>query len=361
MKGSARRRFRFVRRSLRERVIDWVALEAGSTNRLWRGRGRGGSGGWLLKWYRYPQTGIHPEVEVAGYLGGCKAAPVPSYGGCLEERLEGGEWRTVAMVQRWVDGVSAWDWLLERLRAGEVPIREVETWGAEIGRLHGLLASGSPGSGFTSVAWGASDAGVWGDRLLAVGEALQLAVCSGEFGKRCGQDLAERVRSFWVEQASVWRARVAGVRQIRFEGRRSRIHGDLHLGQLLRMANGGTVVVDFEGEPLRAFEERRRGDLPLRDVAGMWRSFAYAGAVSGVDRGVVTSLQEAFLKGWLGQVEQPSADWRGVLADLVWEKAIYEVLYEIRHRPDWVWVPWMELERGFAAKTVAPGTAEKVF
>jgi predicted trehalose synthase len=99
------------------------------------------------------------------------------------------------------------------------------------------------------------------------------------------------------------------------------------------------VVVDFEGEPLRALEERRLKESPLRDVAGMWRSWAYAGVVGGGAREAVCRMQESFLEGWQESMDLPGGDWRGFLEGLIWEKAIYEVLYEIQQRPHWLEVP----------------------
>jgi predicted trehalose synthase len=123
----------------------------------------------------------------------------------------------------------------------------------------------------------------------------------------------------------------------------SRIHGDLHLGQILQAATTAGVpewwVVDFEGEPLRLLEERRAPDLPLRDVAGMWRSFEYAAATAGVSSESALPLQAAFLEGWRERMPVPGGDWRALLDALVWEKSVYEALYEIEHRPGWLWIP----------------------
>jgi maltokinase len=121
------------------------------------------------------------------------------------------------------------------------------------------------------------------------------------------------------------------------------VHGDLHLGQILQTGRGVSEshwwVVDFEGEPLRPLEERRAPDLPLRDVAGMWRSFEYAVATAGVAPERARPLQEAFLEGWIERMSLPQDGWKGLLEGLVWEKAIYEALYEIEHRPGWLWIP----------------------
>jgi maltokinase len=129
-------------------------------------------------------------------------------------------------------------------------------------------------------------------------------------------------------------------------GRQIRHHGDFHLGQTMA-APRGWVIVDFEGEPVRPLLERRRKRSPLRDVACMLRSFAYAAAVAELHRGVRPPegwegrARETFVAGYLGSVEPnllPS-DRAGIehtLAFLELEKAVYELRYEIDHRPDWV-------------------------
>ncbi len=95
-------------------------------------------------------------------------------------------------------------------------------------------------------------------------------------------------------------------------------------------------------------------DWPLRDVAGMWRSFAYAAATSGSGTAVAAALQRAFLEGWRERITRLSEGWEEALEELVWEKMIYETVYEVRHRPGWVAVPWRDLASSFYGKTVAP-------
>lgn len=347
-----RRRFRAFRAGLRERVSCWEPLECGSTNGLWKGESA--SGAWLLKWYRYPTPGLHPEVEVAEHLSRLEGAAVPAYGGRLDEVLEGcGLSQTVAFVQRWVEGRSAWDWLLEVLRLGEVPVAAARRWGGEIGRLHRLLAAGAPESGFGVKAWEPAFSAAWAARVEGLGELLKQAILEP---KPEGLEMAlwAEIRGVWLEKEPVWRARARRLVALNFCGERSRIHGDLHLGQLMECAGGGTVVVDFEGEPMRALEERRIKDWPLRDVAGMWRSFAYAAAVSGVGARSAGLLQSAFVEGWREQLPWLEWGWEDAQEELIWEKLIYETLYELRHRPDWVRVPWRDLAVSFCGKTVAP-------
>jgi len=120
-----------------------------------------------------------------------------------------------------------------------------------------------------------------------------------------------------------------------------RIHGDFHLGQTL-LGQDGWHIIDFEGEPLKSLEERRSPDSPLRDVAGMIRSFGYAAAtataLTRADRERwERSCTDAFVASWTG-ADQPSRQ-DDTLSAYVADKAIYEVVYEHRNRPDWVHIP----------------------
>jgi trehalose synthase-fused probable maltokinase len=132
-------------------------------------------------------------------------------------------------------------------------------------------------------------------------------------------------------------------------GRLIRTHGDYHLGQTM-LTERGWVILDFEGEPARPLPERRRKRSPLRDVAGMLRSFAYAASASRLQRGVAPPegwedrMREAFLAGYFDKVE-PSLLPPGreatekLLAIFELEKVVYELRYELDNRPDWVGIP----------------------
>lgn len=113
-----------------------------------------------------------------------------------------------------------------------------------------------------------------------------------------------------------------------------RVHGDCHLGQVLR-TGGRWVYVDFEGEPLKSMAERRLPDSPLRDVAGMLRSFGYAREAGGADLGWLDSARRSFLTGYGLDPDVPNP----LLAAYETDKAAYEVAYESRYRPHLVQVP----------------------
>jgi maltose alpha-D-glucosyltransferase/alpha-amylase len=139
---------------------------------------------------------------------------------------------------------------------------------------------------------------------------------------------------------------------------KTRYHGDLHLGQVLVVQND-FAIVDFEGEPARPIQERRRKHSVLRDVAGMLRSIRYAAHAAGLRPAgdaspdvarlkVETWASEAaerFLAGYreagagVASIPSDPARFRALLDLFVVEKALYEVRYELSHRPDWVAIP----------------------
>ncbi|WP_165375375.1 maltokinase N-terminal cap-like domain-containing protein [Sanguibacter massiliensis] len=141
------------------------------------------------------------------------------------------------------------------------------------------------------------------------------------------------------------------------------IHGDLHLGQVLRAGDGTWRVLDFEGEPMRPLAERQRPDLPVRDVAGMLRSFDYAAAVGEATSPTwATDAREAFLAGYAEAYPTPDDAFTQTLRDaLELDKALYEVVYEAGNRPDWLRIPLGAVDRLLAhGKPPAPDGDEPV-
>ena len=150
-----------------------------------------------------------------------------------------------------------------------------------------------------------------------------------------GEDVRDRLRS------------LSHIGQL---GKVIRNHGDYHLGQVLWTDDGDWLILDFEGEPARSVPERRRKLSPLRDVAGMLRSFAYAASASVILRGVEApadweeSCRSGFLDGYLETIERtllPSGEQsiERLLTVFELQKAVYELRYELGSRPDWVSIP----------------------
>jgi len=226
--------------------------------------------------------------------------------------------------------------------------------GLRTGELHLALASDERDPDFAPEPFGERD-------RLALASAIR-----GE-GKRVLDLLAERRAALPSELAnSVAALAETAPRFDETAGRlaaaahlataRTRTHGDYHLGQVLNTGDD-FVILDFEGEPARSLAERRLKRSPLRDVAGMLRSFHYAAhsAVSklGERRAFAEPLGElwaatvsrAFLEGWLSQtagapfVPSPPADLLQLLEAFLLEKALYEIAYELNNRPTWVGIP----------------------
>jgi maltokinase len=137
-----------------------------------------------------------------------------------------------------------------------------------------------------------------------------------------------------------------------------RIHGDLHLGQVLAVPGRGWVLVDFEGEPLRPMRERSQLDSPMRDVAGMLRSFDYvAGSivVAGGDANEWAALaRAAFERGYSEASGCDLVENRALVEAFEIDKALYETVYEARNRPDWLRIPVEAIER-LASRGATPG------
>lgn len=133
-----------------------------------------------------------------------------------------------------------------------------------------------------------------------------------------------------------------------------RIHGDYHLGQVIHVPNRGWVLLDFEGEPLRPMPERIVADTPLRDVAGMLRSFDYAAGSIRLDqpdqsadavREWSRTARREFVAGYAATSGVDLDDRSALLTALEVDKAVYEAIYESRNRPTWVTIPLRAIAR----------------
>jgi maltose alpha-D-glucosyltransferase / alpha-amylase len=238
---------------------------------------------------------------------------------------------------------------------------QVRTLGERIGELHRAFAVVTGDPAFDPEPVSARDIAAWRE-----GVAVEL--------DRTLEMLAQRVlpEALAGDAHRLVRARQAIEARIRADTApcpglvKTRYHGDLHLGQVLRV-QANFVIIDFEGEPARTLAERRRKHSPLRDVAGMLRSFGYAAETAHarlvadhaeraehvrecIDAWELAARQ-AFLAGYRGAADgvasvPPGPDAFDQLLDLfVIEKALYELRYELDNRPEWVGIPIRGLTR----------------
>jgi trehalose synthase-fused probable maltokinase len=215
---------------------------------------------------------------------------------------------------------------------------EIGELGARVGELHTALAAPDDPA-FAPEPIGREDLRRWTAALLAdLEKTMRVA--------------APAVPAL-ASRAPALRARIERLGDAVPSGVRLRQHGDLHLGQVLR-SDGHWLIFDFEGEPARTLAERREKHSPYKDVAGMLRSFAYAAATAEKKGAAAPSdrrarAQAAFLEGYRSRaaslLPRDEETGRVLLQALQLEKLLYEVRYEVGHRPDWVEIPARDLLR----------------
>ena len=324
----------------------------------------------ILKLYRKLERGVHPDVEVTRFLTVDRAFPhVPVLLGTI--RFEDSSGSTIAgMLQEFVRGaVDGWKHALECSRAYfsaevtkelDTPFQEeAKQLGAVTRAMHETLASGDRGSGFEMRAATPADVKRWCDGAVRTVEraldALKRALEKKDLAREHREN-AERIAAKGAEYPASLRELADEIRGD--AGGNTRTHGDYHLGQVIRSATDQFLVIDFEGEPARPLDERRARQSPLRDVAGMLRSFAYAAAegAKNADAKIAAvrtarweeSVRASFLQGYFEEPVERCATGllprsRENVTRLVrlfeTEKVFYELQYEIDHRPDWVWIP----------------------
>jgi maltokinase len=292
----------------------------------------------ILKVFRRLEAGINPELELLRFLTERSFENIAQLAGWYEYAGRPMN-ATLGILQRFVaNGQDGWELALDTMTDGsEGFLRNLRLLGEDVGRMHTVLGSDSSDPSFcpeepSSESLGLLTAAI-DDEIESIFTGLpdgneDLAPIRGR-----GEEVRERLR-LWTH--------VGGI------GRVIRHHGDFHLGQTL-WADGDWVILDFEGEPARTLPERRRKRSPLRDVAGILRSFAYAASASELLRGVTppggweTKARIAFLEGYRSTIE-PTLVPSGTSLDKLLtvfelEKAVYELRYELNNRPDWVRIP----------------------
>ena len=281
----------------------------------------------IVKLIRKLEHGRNPELEIGAQLARAGFRATPRLAGALS--VSGAVEATLAVAHRFVRvEADGWSHVLAALRSRAPSLlAEVEELGTRVGELHTALAAGDDPA-FAPEPITQADHERWTHDLLRELDATVQAAAGAV------PELAARVPSL--------RARIERLRALRPAGVKIRQHGDLHLGQVLR-SEGQWLIFDFEGEPARTLAERRAKHCPYKDAAGMLRSFAYAGAAAG-DDSLIASCRDAFLRGYRAAATPLlPGDGRVLLESLELEKLLYELRYEVGHRPDWVRIPARDL------------------
>jgi maltokinase len=294
----------------------------------------------VLKVFRRLEPGINPELELLQFLTRRNFANIAPLQGWYD--YEGRPVSTtLGIAQRFFpDAVGGWELALDQIVSDpDGFLAELGGLGAVTAQLHNCLASDpadpafvpeEPSAESMSLLTATIDEDI--ERIfIRLPDDERVAPIAGR-----GQDVREQI--------SLRAQTAAG-------GRAIRTHGDYHLGQTLhRAGTNGWVIIDFEGEPARPLFERRQKRSPLRDVAGMLRSFAYATSATAIMRGSPAPAdfegraRTVFLEHYFSTIEPallPSGDaaiWN-VLSIFELEKAIYELQYELDNRPDWLPIP----------------------
>jgi maltose alpha-D-glucosyltransferase/alpha-amylase len=327
----------------------------------------------FLKFYRRLRPGVNPEAEIGRFLTEVAhfghIAPVA---GVVEYHREGGEVATLALLQAFVmNQGDGWDYTVNYLvrflqdQASAAPLSAdahgaylalVRTLAKRTAQLHGALATATDDPAFAAVAATAADVRAWRERTSsAVDATFTLLEDAVARLPAAAQPHAAELLS--RRQKLVARIGATGTHEPR--ALKTRVHGDYHLGQVLLVRND-FVIVDFEGEPARPLAERRDKTLPLRDVAGMLRSFAYARRAA-LQKTTPQSPDdyakwEALLEEWeksaretfvsvydevarAGHLYESFDEVQPLLSLFEIEKALYELRYELGNRPDWAVIP----------------------
>jgi maltokinase len=280
----------------------------------------------VVKLFRTVQHGENPDVELQQVLSDAGADFVPRFAGALETSWTDPDGATgrghLAIAQEFVRGATdGWVLATRAASADEDFAEHARTLGATTARMHEVLAARMPTAAPSADAIAAQSA-LWRSRLDEAGAAVPAIEA----------DRAAIEAAYSAAQGARWPAL-------------QRIHGDLHLGQLLHREERW-VVLDFEGEPLRSLAERVAPEPALRDVAGMLRSLDYASAADGGHAAAWgEAARAAYLDGYREAAGAEALEPAELLRAFELDKAVYEALYEARHRPDWIGIPTAAIAR----------------
>ena len=333
----------------------------------------------VLKVIRRIRPGIHPEAEMGGYLTEQGFPHIAPLLGEVQRVDADGNAHTLMLLQGFLESQGdAWNWTqnnLERAIRDEMAgglstqenqfgaLEELSTFalmlGRRLGEMHQVLARPSDNPAFGATPADPEACTAWAEDItLQLRESLR--ILDEQRSQLPGE---ARTEAAWLsEQGDALEQQVRSLARQAAGGLVMRVHGDLHLGQVL-VVGGDAYLIDFEGAPERSLEERRAKHSPYKDVTGVLRSFDYAAALAmrnaqGSDSSEEASrARRAIADSYLQQSRTLfMSAYRKATAELphAWseeggegaaltlfgiEKAAYELRYEARYRPDWLHVP----------------------
>ncbi|WHS58497.1 maltose alpha-D-glucosyltransferase [Pseudomonas sp. G2-4] len=335
-------------------------------------------GALVLKLIRKVASGVHPELEMSAYLTAAGFNNISPLLGSVIRRDAQGEDALLMIAQGYLSNQGdAWEWTqnnLERALRDELAdavseqeqhynaLGELKDFagmlGQRLGEMHQVLAQATDDPDFAPQATNAKEAQAIGKDVAAqVENALRLL--KQNQGQLTPADQAMVARL--LEHKKTVLAHIQALASKAVGGLRIRVHGDLHLGQVL-VIKGDAYLIDFEGEPARPLHERRGKHSPYKDVSGVLRSFDYAAAMA-IHLNTVDSTadadaarqrvadrylkeaREAFVQAYRLAAASLAHEWKdaegedAALALFGLEKAAYEVAYEAENRPAWLPVP----------------------
>lgn len=272
-------------------------------------------GKFFFKLYRRLQPGVHPEAEILEAMNKTGIHRVPKLYAICNYKTKAGEIYTWGILEEhFADAQDAWSEFCNNM--SEIDAFQL---GMSTAQMHEYLKNLS-GPKYTDV-----------EPPFSKLEQLLQTSTDTEYAPK----LRELLPQLRVQYSELFHEML-----IHKTLKSQRIHGDYHLGQVLitKDANGTKhfEILDFEGEPTRSLDYRRMRRSPAVDIAGMLRSFAYAGAVSKTDP---TKAQQSFITGYSKVSGVATADIEKESKPYILAKAVYEACYELEFRPDWFWIP----------------------